>query len=280
MKKMIRISVTEPQYVVSTGVAFSQVNDWYGHCVRDLKMDIVYPDKREKLLPCVLWICGGGWLTMNRSAHLAYLSKLALSGFTVASMEYRTSNEAPFPAQLIDVKSAVRYLKANAARYSIDPDRIGVMGESAGGHLTALAALTGETREFDEGAYLEYSSAVQAAAPWYVPADFFLFPQRSTPSGASPESLLIGAKAEDSPALVKKANPVSYVTENAPPFLLLHGTDDHTVPFSQSEALYEKLTEKGNDVTLYAIEGADHADLAFFQPEIWDIIQTFFKEKL
>ena len=114
----------------------------------------------------------------------------------VASVQYRTSNEAVFPAQLQDVKAAIRYLRAHAERYCIDSEHFGVMGESAGGHLTAMAALTGDRKEFDTGDYLEYSSAVQAACPWYLPADITRMPvnvQKDMQS--APESLLIGMNA-------------------------------------------------------------------------------------
>lgn len=165
MRETVRIEVTQPNWTACTGVAFSQVDSWFGHTRRDLKLDIIYPEDPERVYPCIVWICGGAWLTMDRSAHLPYLAQLARSGFVVASVEYRTSNEAHFPAQLIDVKSAVRYLRAHAERYRIDPERFGVMGESAGGHLTAMAALADDPA-FDVGEYLEYSSKVQAACPW------------------------------------------------------------------------------------------------------------------
>ena len=159
MKKVIQVAVKEPQYVVSTDVAFAQVDAWFGHTVRDLKLDVIYPEHTEKR-PCIVWICGGAWLQMSVSAHLAYLCDLAREGFVVASVQYRTSNEAVFPAQLEDVKAAIRYLKAHSERYGIDPERFGVMGESAGGHLTVMTALTGGHKEFDKGDYLEYSSGI------------------------------------------------------------------------------------------------------------------------
>lgn len=115
MKKVIQVAVKEPQYVVSTDVAFAQVDAWFGHTVRDLKLDVIYPEHTEKR-PCIVWICGGAWLQMSVSAHLAYLCDLAREGFVVASVQYRTSNEAVFPAQLEDVKAAIRYLKAHSER--------------------------------------------------------------------------------------------------------------------------------------------------------------------
>ena len=280
MRETVRIEVTQPNWTACTGVTFSQVDGWFGHVRKDLKLDIIYPEDPGNLYPCIIWICGGAWLTMDKSAHLPYLAQLARSGFVVASVEYRTSNEAVFPAQLIDVKSAVRYLRAHAGRYRIDPERFGVMGESAGGHLTAMAALADDPA-FDVGEYLEYSSRVQAACPWYPPADVTSFPYDSPViAAASPESLMLGKNVMLNKEEAMKACPVSYVSKDAPPFMILHGTDDHTVPFSQGEILHDRLEEAGCDVRLTAIEGADHADRQFFQEETWRRIRAFFQEKL
>lgn len=280
MRETVRIEVTQPNWTACTGVTFSQVDGWFGHVRKDLKLDIIYPEDPGNLYPCIIWICGGAWLAMDKSAHLPYLAQLARSGFVVASVEYRTSNEAVFPAQLIDVKSAVRYLRAHAGRYRIAPERFGVMGESAGGHLTAMAALADDPA-FDVGEYLEYSSRVQAACPWYPPADVTSFPYDSPViAAASPESLMLGKNVMLNREEAMKACPVSYVTKDAPPFMILHGTDDHTVPFSQGEILHDRLEEAGCDVRLTAIEGADHADRQFFQEETWRRIRAFFQEKL
>ena len=138
MRKTLKPEITKPQYVVCTDITYAQVDSWYDHCRRDLKLDLIYPedDRKEQAYPCIVWICGGAWLRMDKSAHLAYLSRLAQKGFVVASVEYRTSNEGTYPMQLLDVKAAIRYLRAHAKRYRIDTERFGVMGESAGGYLT------------------------------------------------------------------------------------------------------------------------------------------------
>ena len=280
MRETVNIQVTEPTYYAATDVTFSQVDAWYGHTYRDLKMDIIYPEDPEKTYPCIVWICGGAWLQMDRSAHLPYLAGLAREGFVVASPQYRTSNEAAFPAQLIDIKSAIRYLRAHSERYRIDAEHFGVMGESAGGHLTAMAALSNEA-SYDMGSYPEYSSRVQAACPWYPPTDVTSFPYPSPlEAAASPESLLVGMNVMLHQTEAAKACPVSYVSEDAPPFMILHGIDDHTVPFAQGEILHDRLEAAGCDVKLVAIEEADHADRQFFQKEIWQRIAEFFHEKL
>lgn len=280
MREKIHVEVTEPRYIVDTNVTFAQVEDWFGSMTKDLKMDVIYSRQRKKS-PCIVWICGGSWLQMSKSAHLAYLCGLARCGYVVASVQYRTSNEIKFPGQLEDIKSAIRYLRAHAERYNIDSDRIGVMGESAGGHLAALAALTGDKKEFDKGQFLEYSSEVQAACTWYLPSDVSRMPgSDNRDREAAPESLLIGKNASVYTEDALKACPVHYVSEQAPPFLLLHGLCDQLVPFSQSEILHDTLEEKGRDVRLVAIEEADHGGIQFYQKDVWNLITKFFNEKL
>lgn len=280
MKENLKIKVEAPIYTVVSGVTFAQVDSWFGHTRRDLKMDIVYPEDNTRKYPCIVWICGGAWAVMDRSAHLAYLTQLARSGFVVASVEYRTTNEGIFPIQLQDVKAGIRYLKANSERYRIDREHFGVMGESAGGYLTAMAALV-EDKTYDVGAFTEYSSKVQAACPWYPPADVTSFPYPSAEkAAAAPESLLLGQNVALNQEEALKICPVTYVTKDAPPFMIIHGNQDKTVPFAQGELLHDKLEEVGADVRLLVLEDADHADVRFFQEEIWQRIIAFFQDKL
>lgn len=280
MREKLKVKVETPQYSVAAGVTFAQVDTWFGHTRKDLKMDIIYPEDAEKKYPCVVWICGGAWRLMDRSAHLVYLSELAKSGFVVASVEYRTTNEGCFPMQLEDVKAGIRYLRAHSDRYNIDPARFGVMGESAGGYLAAMAALADDPA-FEVGAFREYSSKVQAACPWYPPSDVTRFHYPSpVEAAASMESLLLGKNVMLNQEDALKICPVSFVTKDAPPFLIIHGDKDHTVPFAQGEILHDKLEEAGADVKLLVLEGADHADLPFFQREIWERIIGFFQAKL
>ena len=280
-KKTLKLSVEKPQYITVNDITYSQVDSWFGHCRRDLKLDIIYPETKDgKIYPCILWICGGAWLMMDKSAHNLYLSRLASSGFVVASVEYRTSNQGPYPMPLQDVKAAIRYLKAHADRFRINKEQIGVMGESAGGYLTCMAALDNDPAN-DVGDYLDHSSQVQAACPWYPPTNVSSFPYDDVVKAAmSPESQLLGYNVMTNKKDAVKQSPVSRVTPAAPPFLIIHGTQDRTVPFTQSEELYDVLEKAGCDVTLLALDGADHADLMFFQDETWERIVQFFADKL
>ena len=286
MKKTLKPETTKPQYVVTTDITYAQVDSWFGHCRRDLKLDLIYPEDGEgKTYPCIVWICGGAWQRMDKAAHLAYLGTLAQEGFVVASVEYRTSNEGTHPMQLCDIKAAIRYLRAYAKRYRINSEKFGVMGESAGGYLTCMAALD-QDKKLDTGEYLEYSSQVQAACPWYPPTDASHFPYDDVEKAAmSSESLLMGFNVMTHPQEAYENSPVSKVTPDAALgknifFLLIHGTKDSTVPFSQSEELYDALEAAGCDVTLLALDGAEHADLMFFQDEVWQQIIAFFKRTL
>ena len=126
-KKTLKLSAEKPQYITVNDITYAQVDSWFGHCRRDLKLDIIYPETKDgKIYPCILWICGGAWLMMDKSAHNLYLSRLAGSGFVVASVEYRTSNQGPYPMPLQDVKAAIRYLKAHADRFRINKEKMGV----------------------------------------------------------------------------------------------------------------------------------------------------------
>ncbi len=277
MKESIAVKIDKPQYITVTDITFAQVDSWFGHTKQDLKMNIIFPEiYTAKKYPCIIWICGGAWLSMDKSIHLAYLSKLAMAGFVVASIQYRTSNEAAYPSQIQDIKAGIRYLKAHSKEYNIDEKRFGVMGESAGGYLSAMAAFNND-KSLDVGEYLEYSSEVNAVCMWYSPINLTKFVKDNP---ASPESLMLGGNLTANLDDVLKASPISYVTKNAPPCLIIHGTKDNTVPFSQSQELYDKLEQCGGDVTFLAIEGADHADIHFFQDEIWNKIISFFKHKM
>ena len=262
-------------------ITYAQVDSWYDHCRRDLKLDLIYPeDMSDKRYPCIVWICGGAWMRMDKSAHLSYLSKLAHHGFVVCSVQYRTSNEGSYPIQIEDVKAAIRYLKAHADRYRIDKKHFGAMGESAGGFLTCMAALDHD-KTHDVGDYLEESSSIQAACPWYPPTNLSTFKYKDAEeSAASMESLLLGYNIMRNIKDAYNSSPVSKVTKDAPPFLIIHGINDQTVSFEQSEELYDKLIENGCDADLIALEGADHADLQFFQDELWERIINFFETKL
>lgn len=224
--------------------------------------------------PVVVWIHGGAWQFGDRRylpqtlAANAVFEALLAAGIAAASIDYRLSGEATFPAQLHDAKSAIRYLRHHADPLGLDSDRIGVWGESAGGHLAALVALTGGRHPELEGdlGVTGPSSTVQAAVDWYGVSDLPSMPLLRgavSSAGASvrpalpadPGARLLGGALAD---LARPASPVTYVTPEAPPFLLVHGTADVDVPFEQSSLLHGALLAAGAESELVAVEGADH----------------------
>jgi enterochelin esterase-like enzyme/dienelactone hydrolase len=183
-------------------------------------------------------------------------------GFAVASINYRFSQHAIFPAQIEDCKAAIRWLRANATTYNIDSSRIGVWGSSAGGHLAAMLGTTGDVKEFDVGEHRDLSSRVQAVCDWFGPTDFTQmskFPSNIDHDAAgSPESLLIGGPVQQNREKAARANPITYVTKDDAPFLIMHGDQDPLVPMNQSELLYDTLKKAGVDATFQSVKGAGH----------------------
>jgi acetyl esterase/lipase len=238
---------------------------------RPLQLDLWVPAS-ETSPPLVVWIHGGAWMFGDRRYLPETLrpnqlfDELVAAGLAVATIDYRHALEAHFPAQLHDAKAAVRYLRAHADMLGIDTTKIGVWGESAGGHLAALVGLTGQHAEL-EGAIgvLGQSSGVDVVVDWYGVADLAGRPQdgripeimAELPAElvTPPEVLVAGGDDQHTLAV---ASPMSYVTPAAPPFLLIHGTADTVVPYVQSEALAQALSNAGVSVQLIPIKDAEH----------------------
>ncbi|GAA3403481.1 MULTISPECIES: alpha/beta hydrolase [Pseudarthrobacter] len=225
-------------------------------------------DAGESGFPAVIHFHGGGWRMGERSSlgptvdgfGLSPIEQLVEAGFVVASADYRLTDAATFPAQLLDAKAAVRWLRAHAADYGVDPGRIYAWGDSAGGHLASLVGLT--ARAATDGAT---DDDVAAVAAWYPPTDLNRMGEQARPDAVaraddpgSREALLIGAQPADAPDKAKAASPLTYVHPDAPPFLLVHGTADRFVPVAQSASLTEALESAGAAVELLLIEDADH----------------------
>jgi acetyl esterase/lipase len=226
------------------------------------KLDLYLPPAGSRW-PLVVAIHGGAFRMGSKENEPA--GAFVARGFAVAAINYRLSQHAAFPAQIEDAKAAVRWLRASAARYGYDPDRIASYGSSAGGHLAAMLGTTGDVKAFDVGANLGVSSRVQAVVDFFGPTDFRqmdahrLSPQamvHDTPD--SPESQLVGGPIRDNPEKVARANPITYVSKDDPPFLIIHGDADLLVPHHQSELLEAALRKAGVPVRLVTIEGGPH----------------------
>ena len=232
------------------------------YCTADgvqLKMDLYLPagGANAPPAPAVIYAHGGSWRAGDKSEAELLAPGLVASGYVVASINYRLAPQYRWPAQIEDVKCAIRSLKANAAQYNLDPSRIGLWGASAGGHLVSLAGLAGPQAGLEgNGGYPEQSSNVQAVVDMFGPSDFTVPPD---PGSAPRIEALLGKPLAQAGALLAQASPVTYVSKDAPPFLILHGDKDTVVPFSQSQTLYDRLKAAGASATLLTVKNAEHA---------------------
>jgi acetyl esterase/lipase len=247
------------------------------------KLDLFVPEKSDGPLPLLIWVHGGGWQNGSKEGCPPLRNGYTASGFAVASINYRLSGHATFPAQIEDCKAAIRWLRAHAREYNLDAERFGVWGSSAGGHLVALIGTTGGVQEFDTGANLDQSSRVQAVCDYYGPTDFTVFV--TTPgyerhaTADSPESKLLGGAVMENRDKAARANPITYVSQDDPPFLIVHGDQDGTVPINQSQLLFELLRKAGVSVRFHTIKNAGHGN-GFGGPEIEPMVREFFEQHL
>ncbi|GGN92153.1 hypothetical protein GCM10010969_04340 [Saccharibacillus kuerlensis] len=230
--------------------------------------------------PLILWIVGGAWVSCNSARNLPQLVRLAERGYAVASIEYRLAHEARFPAQIEDVKSALRFLRANADKYGIDSQRVGVWGHSAGGQLAALLGVTGGSSEFEADEHLEQSTRVQAVVDFSGPTDIALDFQSEYHMPVM--ALILGGTIGMKPDLARRTNPVHYLDgREVPPFLIMHGDADTTVPLRQSQLLYDALTEAGVHSEFCVLEGTGHSTSEMLtRNDILDKVEDFFDRHL
>lgn len=247
------------------------------------KLDLYLPAKTEGPVPLLIWVHGGGWSAGSKEQcpplRQGYLDR----GYAVASLGYRLSSHAIFPAQIQDCKAAIRWLRAHAKEYGLNGDRFGVWGSSAGGHLVALLGTSGGEKTFEEGANPDISSRIQAVCDFYGPTDFEQFVATpgfaSHATATSPEARLFGGAVTERKELAARANPITFVDKTDPPFLIVHGDKDSTVPINQSQSLYQALTKAGVSAHLHTIHGAGHGN-GFSGKNIDDLVNGFFEARL
>jgi acetyl esterase/lipase len=233
-------------------------------------------------LPLVIWVHGGAFRVGDKADKLPTPS--LSRGYAVASLNYRLSQHALWPAQILDVKAAVRWLRAHAGQYTLDPTRFAAWGESAGGHLVAMLGATGHVAAWEVGEHLEQSSRVQAVVDYFGPTDFRQMDAHRLPEGMvhdladSPESELVGGPIQARPERVADANPITYVTPDAPPYLVIHGERDPLVPHHQSELLVAALARAGVEHTFYTVPGAGHG--GFADPQVPALAEVFLARHL
>lgn len=262
----------------------------YANASATQTLDIYLPEGNGPF-PLVINVHGGGFM-MGDKSNPPLTDQLLAEGYAVASVNYRLSGEAKAPAQIQDLKAAVRWLRANAAQYKLNPDKFAGYGGSAGGSLVALLGTSCGVAEL-EGAELgnaDQSSCVQAVVDWFGPTDFLQmdtqFAGTSCPANhneaSSPESQLVGAPIQTVPDKVKQVNSITYVSAKAPPFLIQHGTADCNVPPQQGKLLADALTPLigADNVTYQLIEGAGHGGAQFETAENVKIVIDFLNKHL
>lgn len=246
----------------------------------DLKLDLTLPKDASnnlKPLPLVIGIHGGGWRSGSKENCFAE-QQLVKLGYATACLDYRLSGTAKFPAQIYDIKAAIRWLRANAADYNLDVNHFGAWGNSAGAHLAVMLGVTGGVKELEgDVGVTGYSSRVQAVVDWYGPVEFSaIIPLKDKyQEYYEAATELIGKSLENSSDLILKASPLNYITADDPPILIMHGAKDGVVPYQQSELLYGALKEKGVRVYYRLYPENDHE---FHEEQDYKTVADFFDQ--
>ncbi len=256
---------------VQRNIEYAKVGD------KSLTLDLYLPKDAVKPMPVVVWVHGGGWRAGSKE-NVGIILPMLPSGIAVASINYRLSQEAVFPAQIYDCKAAVRWVRAHAADYGLNPDKIGAGGDSAGGHLAALLGTTAGNHDLegDEG-NPGVSSQVQAVVDFYGPTNFVVSKENPVSVNADTNSMVTGLLGGTDPEKAKAASPLYYVTAQACPFYIVHGDHDLTVPLQHSIDLNAALQKAGVASTLYVIKGGGHG---YNDPTSTQAMVDFFRHYL
>jgi len=260
------ITVASPSFAQNPNykdLEYAKVGD------HQLLLDLYLPQSSGSVAPSlVLWVHGGAWRAGSKAnPPIRYLLK---HNFAIASIDYRLSTHAPYPALLHDCKAAIRWLRAHQKQYQFNADKIAVAGSSAGGHLAALIGVTNGSKphEGKVGKHLNQSSDIQAIVDYYGPTNFLSILHQSTPHGLSVRvpalQLLLGSQPEENPALAKEASPTEHVDPHDPPLLMLHGDQDPQVPINQSHELHHQYKLHNLDAHLEVIHGGKHGGPLFY----------------
>lgn len=257
-------------------VTYAKVGD------TELKLDLYVPDGVESP-SLTVWIHGGAWQFGSKANPP---SSFVDAGFALASVEFRQSTEAPFPAMIHDIKAAIRFLRANAAQYGYSADRIAISGASSGGHLAALVGVTNGVAELEGtlGEHTDTSSDVQAIVVYFGASNLTTILGQSTPRGIEVRrpalELLLGGMPEEVPEVARLASPVFHVDAGDPPLLLLHGDQDPQMPINQAHELHGAYKALGLDAEFDVVHGAGHGGAAFYDEEHWSRAEAFLRRVL
>lgn len=267
-----------------TGTVFHQNIPYAGDTLKKHLLDIYLPPNAKSKVPLVIWVHGGGWMHNDKYADMSYMGNtiksIIESGYALASIDYRHSTQAIFPAQILDCNQAVEFLYKNAAQYNIDKDRFILFGFSAGGHLASLQGLSlnNNVTEFYPGKQ-KPSFKIKAVIDFYGPSDFLLFyGVGAAGKDESPIGILLGVSPLVRPDVSRKASPATYVDKDDPPFFIVHGEKDDAVPTAQSYLLkgWLDVMKVKNDLTI--VKDAPHYGEMFDQKEVREKLITFLKQ--
>lgn len=289
--QVVDVPVVQGRIDAISGVVYSQVFE-RGRSVRGLKMTLFVPRTKEKK-PAVLYFPGGGFTSADHEKFLEMRYALACAGYVVAACEYRAVPNK-FPALLEDAKAAVRWMRAHASEFGVDADRIGLLGDSAGGYVVQMAGATNGEKNWDVGDFKEVSSDVQAVVSIYGISDLTTIGEgigneNVHASAAVTEALLLngpafkdfaGASVNADPQKAKAASPIGQVDGTEPPFLLMHGSGDKVVSPLQSKKMFEALQNKKVEAEYVLVRGAEHGDLPWYQPGVISRVVNFFDRHL
>lgn len=289
--QVVDVPVVQGRIDAISGVVYSQVFE-RGRSVRGLKMTLFVPRTKEKK-PAVLYFPGGGFTSADHEKFLEMRYALACAGYVVAACEYRAVPNK-FPALLEDAKAAVRWMRAHASEFGVDANRIGLLGDSAGGYVIQMAGATNGEKNWDVGDFKEVSSDVQAVVSIYGISDLTtigegLGNENVHASAAVTEALLLngpafkdfaGASVNADPQKAKAASPIGHVDGTEPPFLLMHGSGDKVVSPLQSKKMFEALQNKKVEAEYVLVRGAEHGDLPWYQPGVISRVVNFFDRHL
>lgn len=245
---------------------------------RELLLDLYLPEA-AKAPPLIVYVHGGAWRAGSKDSMP--LTGLLGEGYAIASVEYRLTPDAPFPAQVHDIKAAIRFLRGNQDRYPYDSCKVAIAGSSAGAHLAALVGVTNGTTELEGrvGPYLDQSSEVQAIIAYFGASNLLTILDQSTPRGLNVRKpalqLLLGGQPEQQRQLAILASPVFHVDRSDPPLLLLHGDQDPQMPINQSHELQGKFKSLGLSVALHVLHGAAHGGREFYDEARTKVVSGF-----
>ena len=268
MIEKLTVIPKEESITLVSDITYSHVVYWFNNTMKPLKMSLLMPKNRigQSPRPLLVWLCGGGFQVMDKDVWIPQLTYFARKGYVVASVEYRTANESEFPDPVVDIKAAIRYLRAHADDFFIDPDRVCLGGESAGACFSLLAGATDGMKVFEQGDYLEQSSHVQAILDFY--GTVRLDHQRIYPRESG--DVLTAADGTTSLGFAE-----GLLSEKMPPVMILHGDKDQFVNYEDSYYLHDRLQELGVPCEFLLFQGASHGVDAFYQPEIFDRVLDF-----